>query len=42
MITVLITVWTELNPQDDTLPHILSMPSHLKAVIAANGGHTKY
>ena len=42
MITVLRTVWAELDPQVDTLPHVLSMPSRLQAVIAANGGHTKY
>ena len=36
------TVWDELNPVVDTLPHIISMPLRVRAVIAANGGHTKY
>lgn len=36
------TMWTELNPSIHTVPHITSMPARIQAVIAANGGHTKY
>ena len=42
MIQVLQTMWAELNPETDTLPYIMSMPARVKAVIAANGGHTKF
>ena len=35
-------MWNNLDPQLDTLPYIMSMPTRIKAVIAANGGHTKY
>lgn len=35
-------MWNNLNPQVDTLPYIMSLPTRIKAVIAANGGHTKY
>ena len=42
MIQVLENMWNNLNPQVDTLPYITSLPARIKAVIAANGGHTKY
>ena len=35
-------MWAELNPQTDTLPYIMSLPARVKAVIAANGGHTRF
>ena len=35
-------MWRNLDPKVDTLPYIQSMPTRIKAVIAANGGHTKY
>ena len=41
MIQVLENMWSNLNPQVDTLPYITSLPTRIKAVIAANGGHTK-
>lgn len=35
-------IWNTLDPQTDTLPYIMSLPVRIKAVIAAQGGHTKY
>ena len=32
-------MWAELNLQIDTLP---SLPARVKAVIAANGGHSRF
>ena len=42
MIEELQKMWAELIPVIDFVPHITSMPARIKAVIAANGGHTKY
>jgi len=42
MVEALRTMWTELQASTDPLPHIISMPVRIKAVIAANGGYTKY
>ena len=35
-------MWRNLDPKVDTLLFIQSLPTRIKAVIAANGGHTKY
>lgn len=43
MIQELQAMWKNLDPKVDTLPYIgMSLPVRIKAVIAANGGHTKY
>lgn len=35
-------MWGNLDPKVDTLPYIMSLPTRIKAVISANGGHTKF
>lgn len=42
MIRKLQKMWQGLNLEIDFPPYIISMPSRIKAVIAANGGHTEY
>ena len=42
MIQLLESLWNNLDPHVDILPHIISLPTRIKAVIEARGGHTKY
>ena len=42
MIAVVELIWNSLDPQIDILLHIISLPTRIKAVIEANGGHTRY
>ena len=42
MIQLLETMWNNLDPHVDILSHITSLPTRIKAVIEANGGHTKF
>ena len=39
MIAVVESIWNYLDPQIDILLHIISLPTRIKAVIEANGGH---
>ena len=42
MIRKLQKMWQGLNLEIDFPPYTISMPSRIKAVIAANGGYTEY
>ena len=39
VIAVVESIWNSLDLQIDILPHIISLPTRIKAVIEANGGH---
>ena len=39
VIAVVESIWNSLDPQIDILPHIISLPTWIKAAIEANGGH---